>query len=214
MWLAQRSPGRALPHVLLLFPLPWLSLDLEVFFRAAGGNMANGFFNGLLAKQQQRFPRSTTILLLEVVLPSRRTSGGSSAGSRTSCRPRRSISSSRVVRYIHSSTFERRTSRRSSGLVRKILAGLLVLVLVLVLVLLLTTSGNNRQANVPSGTPLCERLGASTAMGSCANRDRMMRQKPVISKCKWWLTQQCTTPAHAARGTRHAARGVASPGSA
>ena len=56
VWLAQRSPGRALPH-LLLFPLPW-----NFFFRAAGGNMANGgdFFNGLLGKQQRHFPRSTT----------------------------------------------------------------------------------------------------------------------------------------------------------
>ena len=56
MWLAQRSPGRALPH-LLLFPLPW-----NFFFRAVCGNMANcgDFFNGLPAKQQRRFSRSTT----------------------------------------------------------------------------------------------------------------------------------------------------------
>ena len=57
VWLAQRLPGSALPH-LLLFPLPW-----NFFFRAVGGNMANcgDFFNGLLAKQQRRFPRSTTM---------------------------------------------------------------------------------------------------------------------------------------------------------
>ena len=36
--------------------------SLELFFRAVGGNMANcgDFFNGLLAKQQRRFSRSTT----------------------------------------------------------------------------------------------------------------------------------------------------------
>ena len=114
MWLAQRLPGSALPH-LLLFPLPW-----NFFFRAVGGNMANcgDFFNGLLAKQQGRFPRSTTMKV------------------RTSClgvepsadlRPGRAPPAPHQLRLFAVYPQQHiRTSHRAP--VRKILAGLLLLV--------------------------------------------------------------------------------------